>query len=283
MIPKIFHKNSTLNNIIFLLILILLFIIVFEINKNIERIYQDKLEDKKLKEVMMRKPEYNFNLPIIEEEKDIPKNIIQTYKSKDKIPQYVFNNLKNKNKDYNYYFYDDEQCEAYIKEEYGSKLLKKYKSIKKGAHRADIFRLCWLYKNGGIYCDIDVNILMPLDKIIEKMEGNNISIPITHKKNQRKNILNAMIIVNKGNPLIRECLQNMLKVNYKEIDKFYFLYLLVMKETLENKINYHFLEINEGMHYINLLEKDDWFIKDKKGNKLAKSKYDVYQRQKGFK
>jgi len=271
-----------MNKIFYLLISIPVIFLTIEIFMNLTRRTTIRWEDEKVREVVKRNN--NFTFPDIKEENGISKNILQTYKSLDKIPNYVFDNLKNKNKDYKYYFFDDQQCEKYIEKEYGNKLLEKYKTIKTGAHRADIFRLCWLYKNGGVYCDIDTHILLDLDNLVDKIKGDNISIPITHDKQDRKRLLNCMIMVNKGNPLIKKCLENILKANFEEINNkyYYHLYLLIMQETLGNKVNYHFIESNDGDSFSFLLTANKWSIKDKHNNIIAYSRYQGYDHDKGF-
>lgn len=235
-------------------------------------------EDKKVAQIMKRKKRYTIEK--IKEGK-LEKNILQTYKDINIVPKYVIDNLKNKNPDWKYHFYDDSECEKFISDNYGIEILAKYLSIKGKPHRADIFRLCWLYKNGGVYIDIDTEILIPLDELVENKK---FSIPITHDRLNRKRLLNCIIITNKGNPLIKECLENILKIDTGELSqtKYYYLYLLTMQKTLEGKTNYHFKEINQKESNFYLLRNEKWVILNEKDELVAFSKYENYNHGKGF-
>ena len=235
-------------------------------------------EDKKVAEIMNREKKYEIEKI---EEGNMEKNILQTYKDINNVPKYVVDNLKDKNLGWKYHFYSDKDCEKFIKDNYGIEILAKYLSIKGKPHRADIFRLCWLYKNGGVYVDIDTQILIPLDKLVENKK---FSIPITHDRLNRKRLLNCIIITNKGNPLIRECLENILKIDAGELSetKYYYLYLLTMQKTLEGKTPYHFREINREESNFYLLRREKWIILDEKDELIGFSKYESYSHGKGF-
>ena len=265
------------------ILLIIIVILVIEIVAYLTRKTTIYLEDTKVENILKRKN--NFNINESNEEEGIPKNIIQTYKNKESIPEYVFNNLKNKNPDWKYHFYDDNQCEEFIKKYYGKEIYDKYLKINRGAHRADIFRLCWLYKYGGIYVDIDTELLINLDELVEKIQGSNLSIPITHDKLNRKRLLNCVIITSKGNPLIKKSLENILKVEPEEInrDLYYHLYLLAMQGTLGKDFKYHLKEINESGSDYYFLDKSDWIIVDNKDTMIGRSRYGNYSQKVGFK
>ena len=269
----------------YLLLLLLVISILFfiEIGAYLIRKTTIYLEDRKLEKIMERKN--NFIIEEVKEENGIPKNILQTYKDIKIVPDYVFDNLKNKNTDWKYNFFDDRECEKFIKKEYGDKILNRYLKLRKGAHKADIFRLCWLYKNGGIYVDIDTQLTINLDEMVKKINGDNLSIPITHDRLERMRLLNCIIITSKGNPLIKKCLENILKVDPDEINRplYYHLYLITMQSSLEDNVNYHFKEINETSNNYYLTSNNEWIIIDNKNEMIGRSRYENYSQKKGFK
>ena len=55
-------------------------------------------------------------------------------------------------------FYDDNACIKFLESNYPDNYTKTFLKLKNGAHKADFFRYCVLYKNGGFYIDLD-NIL----------------------------------------------------------------------------------------------------------------------------
>ena len=67
------------------------------------------------------------------------------------------------NPSYSYRFYDDERCEALIREHFHHDVLTAFRSLRSGAAIADLWRYCCLYVHGGIYLDLDSSIHGPLD------------------------------------------------------------------------------------------------------------------------
>jgi len=101
----------------------------------------------------------------------IPKIIFQTNKS-----HYFENNLAYNsilsfiefNPDYSYYFFDDIESREFIKEHFSEKYLKYYDILYPGAFKADFFRYCYLYINGGFYFDNKSILLVSLNTIIDE-------------------------------------------------------------------------------------------------------------------
>lgn len=104
-------------------------------------------------------------VPLVHTQIKRTKVLVQTYSSKSKVPDRVFENIKKYAPDYDYQFFDDTQALDFLKEHYGERVAKKFKSLKVNAHKADLFRYCYLYKNGGIYLDIKTELIKPLDEI----------------------------------------------------------------------------------------------------------------------
>ena len=103
----------------------------------------------------------------------IPKVIYQTYKTT-KLPlifRWHIRQLKKKNPNYAYRFYDDDDVASFIREEYGEEIFNLYKRINIGAAKADFFRYAILYKKGGIYLDIDSRILQKIDDFIQESDA----------------------------------------------------------------------------------------------------------------
>ena len=75
---------------------------------------------------------------------DIPKTIVSTYHTKNKIPDKVFNNIKQYAPNYQLKIFDDNDIIAFLKKYYPPAVLAAFKELK-GAHKADLFRYL-LYK-----------------------------------------------------------------------------------------------------------------------------------------
>ena len=62
--------------------------------------------------------------------------------------------------------HDDESAAKYVAKNCGEEILKAYKCFIPDSFRADVFRFCALYADGGVYLDEDIVLLHPLDEII---------------------------------------------------------------------------------------------------------------------
>lgn len=101
----------------------------------------------------------------------IPKTIIQTCKDSSVVNQQMqkaVNTWKDKNPDWSYRLFYDEDCKKFLKKHFNSDVYSAFDIIKPGAGKADLFRYCYLYIKGGVYVDIDNICLMSLSEIIEK-------------------------------------------------------------------------------------------------------------------
>ena len=100
--------------------------------------------------------------------KIIPYNFFQTYKSTkvdiDHDKKYF--EFRNKNLEFNYYFFDDIEMDRYMEKNWGHrKIYKIYKDSIYGASKADIWRYCILHEFGGVYLDFDSSIEFSLNSI----------------------------------------------------------------------------------------------------------------------
>lgn len=98
----------------------------------------------------------------------IPKTIFQTYMDKNKIPNKVNKNFEKYAKGYKRIVYNDNEALKFLHDNFGKIFFNKFKSMKLGAHKADLLRYCYLYVNGGIYIDIKTELLVDLDTIIKE-------------------------------------------------------------------------------------------------------------------
>lgn len=82
-----------------------------------------------------------------------------------KIPKCIRNAIIKSSKMLNssYHFYDDEMCEDFIKNNFSYYVLYAYENLIPTAFKADLWRYCILYTNGGIYADISQTILKKID------------------------------------------------------------------------------------------------------------------------
>jgi mannosyltransferase OCH1-like enzyme len=70
------------------------------------------------------------------------------------------------NPEYEYRFLDDYDIIDFIKKDF-PEYLECYKKLKHGASKADLWRYLIIYKNGGVYADMDCKCLTPLNQWID--------------------------------------------------------------------------------------------------------------------
>ena len=120
--------------------------------------------------------------------------------------------IKENNKEFNYYLYDDNDCRNFIKDNFGLNVLIAFDSLKPGAYKADLWRYCILFKKGGIYLDIKYKLTNNF-KFIDLINKEYFVLDRTvgYYKEQ-KGIYTGLIIASKNNyiflKLINEIVEN---------------------------------------------------------------------------
>ena len=100
------------------------------------------------------------------ESEGIPKIIYFCHKSKNGLKKYT-DNWKKLNPEYSISLSDNQDCERFLLEEFGNLHLEIFKFIPDGPIKADFWRVCALYKYGGIYSDIDNEPILPISQFLE--------------------------------------------------------------------------------------------------------------------
>tara|TARA_Y100000590_G_C15723601_1_gene1014393 strand:- start:1809 stop:2576 length:768 start_codon:yes stop_codon:yes gene_type:complete len=99
---------------------------------------------------------------------NIPKNIYicdKTITNIEKISKKLWKDL---NPEYSIKLYDDEMCKQFFLKYYSPLHLRIFNSLKDGPIKSDFWRVCILYKFGGIYSDADNEPLIPLRQFIDE-------------------------------------------------------------------------------------------------------------------
>ena len=78
----------------------------------------------------------------------------------------TYHKWKTLNPNYEIYLFDDSMCEQFLLNKYSELHYNVFKFIPDGPIKSDFWRLCVLYKYGGIYVDADINPLIPLDNYL---------------------------------------------------------------------------------------------------------------------
>lgn len=203
----------------------------------------------------------NFNIEYRDHKKlyYIPKKIIQTNKE-------ICNNLDHyntvmsiieKNPSYEYQFYNDIEARNFLKDNFlinvidNSELkddipdvLKAYDLIICGAIKADLFRYCYLYVNGGIYIDSKISTFIDFDSIINEDDKHILCLD-----DAKNSLYNGLIIIEKNSYNLLQMIKNIIE------NTFHKNYLNDIHEPTGNKLYYKFFSdkisvLNKKNNYI---------------------------------
>ena len=93
----------------------------------------------------------------------IPNVVVQTWhKPLSQVPAKVIGTIRRATEGFKYEYYTDDACISFLRREYSESHADVFRDLPCGAHKADFFRYCYLYKRGGVYMDIDLEALVPL-------------------------------------------------------------------------------------------------------------------------
>jgi len=173
------------------------------------------------------------------------------------------NNILFYNPDYIYEIYTEDSCIKFLKE-YFPKYLDLFYIIERPQYKSDLMRYLILFIKGGIYIDIDMQLISSLDKIIEKTNYPEMIFTIgAHCQINEQGELSNGFIMSIPNQSIFLDAVSQLYINPNPLmfgDNIRYLYTLLKKSYPEiNKYtrinNVFFLaecETNYGAHIINI-------------------------------
>ena len=100
----------------------------------------------------------------------VPLVIYQSWKSHE-VPKGMRDNilrLLETNPEFDYFLYSDEECAAFIADNFDQGVLAAFHALKPGAYKSDLWRYCILYTLGGVYLDIKYYSTVPLIGVIDE-------------------------------------------------------------------------------------------------------------------
>lgn len=143
------------------------------------------------------------------------KIIHQTWKTAD-IPRYYVEWVKTwlrKHPDWKYMFWTDESARKLIADKY-SDLLPAYDMYLENIRRADAMRYVILHEYGGVYVDLDMESLTPLDSIVRKYSCILPQEPYEHPiidSNFEHLVINAFMACKSRHPIMKKFIQTLPK------------------------------------------------------------------------
>lgn len=135
----------------------------------------------------------------MDSEQIIPLKIYQTWATKDLPPKMkiIVEKLKKDNPEFEHYLFDDNDCREFIKNNFHPEVLYAYDKLIPGAYKADLWRCCVLYINGGIYLDIKLQCINGF-KLIELTKSSH----LVKDRIGPLSIYNALMVCKRGSPFL---------------------------------------------------------------------------------
>lgn len=134
----------------------------------------------------------------------IPKTIYRSWISQNFPPKMEksIKKLKKSNPEYEHVIYTDSQIHDYVNANFDTDIKKAFNSLEHIVPKVDLWRYLILYKNGGVYVDIDSSINEPLDKIINpKNEA------IVSAENNHDNFVQWALFFKKEHPILKKTIE----------------------------------------------------------------------------
>lgn len=189
-------------------------------------------------------------------EQKIPKKIFQTWKSND-MELEMKNTIKiiqKLNPEYDYTLFTDNECIEYLKKNFDNVIVNTFNNLIPGAFKADLFRYCVLFMEGGIYIDCKMIPCIPFRQII-KPDDTCILVENTYERNDIS-IYNAFMCSEPHNKLFLDCINEIVEnsINlYYPLNPFAvtgptLLYNIYKKQNCNYRLLKH---PNIGLHYAN--------------------------------
>lgn len=126
----------------------------------------------------------------------------------------VFNRIIKHNKEYKFFYFNDNDQEKFIDRYYGKKYLKLYNTLIPTAFKSDFFRYMLLYKVGGCWGDFMQEPVVSYDEIIDGCDEVFVQDAIKYEES----LWNAFMICKPENQIMKEamdlCVKN-IKTKYK--------------------------------------------------------------------
>ena len=94
---------------------------------------------------------------------EINRTIYMTYKKP--VPDIVYNRWKKRNPSYNIELSLDAECILFLERYINRFVASLFNYIPRGMYKADLWRLCKLYINGGVYADVDLVPHLKIDNL----------------------------------------------------------------------------------------------------------------------
>lgn len=95
----------------------------------------------------------------------IPRRACFTYHDRAAVPPRIIEAIAAACGDIPFHIFDDAEALQYLVAHFGASFANQFLAFPTGAHKADLFRYAWLYREGGVYFDIKTKFTQGVDKM----------------------------------------------------------------------------------------------------------------------
>lgn len=111
---------------------------------------------------------------------------------------------------YTFVWYNNNDCHRFMSKHFPGPVLQAYEKLRPGAFKADLWRLCVLYKFGGVYIDAYAQSHLPLDRMI-KLAGSATFISARDAPESGSGIHNGFIITTPQHPIVQRAIADIVQ------------------------------------------------------------------------
>jgi len=175
-------------------------------------------------------------------EQKIPKKLFQTFETND-VTDGMWNAIqswRDQNTEYEHYFFDADDRLSFIRQNFKQEVVDAYLDLIPGAFKADLWRYCVLYIEGGVYVDAD---MICTNALIDWIEPNDDLIITRDDPMSKTWLANGFIASTPKNPIFKNAI-NQIVDNVKNQRKLF--YLNITGPELFGRINREFFKIKDN-------------------------------------
>jgi mannosyltransferase OCH1-like enzyme len=140
----------------------------------------------------------------------IPKIIMQTWKTQnvpaiwEKSPVSILEHMP----DWNYILLDDISNRSFIGKNFPD-FLSTYDNFEYPIQRADAIRYCWLYLNGGLYLDLDIELIGSIEHLFDLSSSTNDNLFFVNSANVGSSLTNSLMASSAFHPIWLDMIEEM--------------------------------------------------------------------------
>lgn len=120
--------------------------------------------------------------------------------------------LKEAHPDFKHVLMDTDMCYEYIKARFPADVARAFVTLRPGAFKADLWRLCVLYMEGGIYLDVKYKVVPPfsLNALLQNTQFVRDRMILT-SRGVRHGVYNALIVSKPGDARLLACIEHIVR------------------------------------------------------------------------